>query len=156
MPYINAVVFTIFKHDANGNNVPDVIDEIFAWAIAADEYLPEGASGVGPFGKYEDLTGQPSPSPGNAVAARLIITVPTAQQFASDGRIFTLGRKVLDGEGEVTDSNWDTTLTAAEILQVKTWWINRGYDWDKVKNNFSASDTRREIGVKIRAWLKNR
>ena len=51
MPYIDAVIFTKWEKDAEGTNVPNAIDEIFAWAVANDEYLPEGQSGIGPFGR---------------------------------------------------------------------------------------------------------
>ena len=54
----------------------------------------------------------------------------------------------------MTSSNWNTTLTPAEILQVRTWWESKGYDWDIVKEHLDASDTRAEIAAKIKIWLR--
>jgi len=48
-----------------------------------------------------------------------------------------------------------TILTPEETLQVRTWWINHGYDWDVVKTKFDADDTRAEIATKIKTWLRN-
>ncbi|GAG99708.1 unnamed protein product, partial [marine sediment metagenome] len=56
--YIDAVVFTKWVKNAVDAAVPDTINDIFAWAIANDEFLPEGESGRGPFGRYENITGR--------------------------------------------------------------------------------------------------
>jgi len=160
MPLIDAVVFLRWIPDANGNNVPDVVDEIFAWAIANDEYLPEGHSGIGPFGRYEDITGQDNVHQKildnlGVFAANLQLTPTTAAQFAADPRLWTLGYRRLDDEGVVEFSNWNTTLTLAERQQAAAYiTTHSAITIEQLAAAFDADDTRLEIARKLKAFFR--
>lgn len=160
MPYMDAVIFARYVEDADGANVPNAIADIFAWAMANDEHLPEGESGKGPFGRYEDLTGQANVAQCildniAVMCAKLEITVATALQFAADPRIWTLGYWRRDDEGGVISHNWDETLTAEE-RQVAVDWItaNSAYTAEQLATVFDVTDTRRQIAQKLRAFFK--
>jgi len=160
MPYIDAVIFSKWKQDADGNNVPDLIDEIYARAIANDEYLPEGESTKGPFGRWEDLTGQANVHQRildnlGVFVAKLEVTVATAQHFTGDPRIWTLGYRRFDDEGEQTFSNWNTTLTAQERQQAANYVTsNSNITAQQLAQKFDATDTRREIARKLKAFFR--
>ena len=160
MPYIDAIIFTKWVKDDEDANVPNAISDIYAWAIANDEYLPEGNPGVGPFGRYEDLTGQANVHQRildnlAVFCAKLEITVTTAQQFASDPRIWTLGYWRRDDEGAVLDHNWDTTLTTAERQHAANYITsNSNITVQQLAAVFDATDTRQEIATKLRAFFK--
>jgi hypothetical protein len=160
MPYIDAVIFTKWVKDADDTNVPDAVSDIYAWAIANDEYLPEGESGKGPFGRYEDITGQANVHQrildGLAVfAAKLEITVATAQQFASDNRFWTLGYRRYDDDGEILASNWDDVLTGQERQQAVNYITNNSnITAQRLGNRFDATDTRLEIAQKLKEFFR--
>jgi hypothetical protein len=160
MPYIDAVVFAKWVKDGRGVNVPNAIGDIFAWAMANDEFLPGGESGKGPFGKYADLTGQANINKRilenlGVFAARLEITVATAAHFANDARIWTLGYKRFDDEGERTFSNWNTTLSAAERQKAINFITNNSeITTQQLSNKFNASDKRFEIADKLKELLR--
>ena len=160
MPLIDAIVFLKWVPDVNGNNVPDAVDEIYAWAIANDEYLPEGYSGVGPFGRYEDITGQDNVHQCilddlGVFAAKLELTSTTAAHFASDPRLWTLGYKRINDEGEQTFSNWDITLSVAERQQAVDYITTHSkITVQQLAVAFDATDTRREIVQKLRAFFR--
>lgn len=160
MPYIDAVIFTKWVKDAEDTNVPDAIDDIYAWAIANDEFLPEGESGKGPFGRWEDLTGQANVHQRildnlGVFAAKLEITTATAAQFASDPRIWTLGYKRFNDEGEQTFSNWSDTLTVAERQQAVQYITNNSnITAQQLANRFDATDTRKVIAQKLKEFFR--
>jgi hypothetical protein len=159
MPYIDAVIFTKYVKDGD-DNVPNAIADIYAWAIANDEYLPEGESGKGPFGRYEDLTGQANVHQCildnlAVMCAKLEVTVNTATQFGADARIWTLGYRRLDDDGSVLFSNWGTTLTGAERTQAVNYVTNNSAITEaQIQAAFDASDTRREIATKLKAFFR--
>lgn len=145
----NAMVFTRWVTDADGNNIPDAVDDIYAWAMANNSPLPDGS-----FGKYEDITGQPASrilAGLKVFAARLQISDATAQHFASDNRFFLLGYDRLDDEGNVIASNWNQPLDVASRTRALNYLINHGYTMQQITSRFSASDTRREIAQKLKA-----
>jgi hypothetical protein len=161
MPYVKAVIFTKWK-DAGGYD-PDVIDDIYAWARANNEFLPETDSkGNHPFGKYHDLTGQPRSKIGerilndlNIFIAGIEITVATATQFASDPRIWTLGYRRFNDDGEQTFSNWDDPLTVAERQQAADYvTANSKITAAQLNAKFDATDTRREIATKLKEFFR--
>jgi len=160
MPMIDAVVFLKWIPDVDGNNVPDAVDEIYAWAIANDEYLPEGYAGIGPFGRYEDITGQDNVHQKildnlGVFVAKLQLTPTTAAQYASDPRLWTLGYKRFDDEGEVTFSNWGEPLTVAERQQAVNYiTTNSAITAQQLATVFDASDTRLEIAQKLKAFFR--
>ena len=149
MPYIEAVVFTRWVQDADGNNVPDAVDDIYAWARSNNEQLPDGS-----FGKYEDITGQSTSrilAGLKVFAAKLTITVATAQHFASDNRFWTLGFKRFDDEGEQVDSNWDIRLSSTNRQAAITYITNHGYTLEQIASKFDTTDTRLVIAKKLKA-----
>ena len=159
MAYIDAVIFTKYVEEVqNGEtvNVPNAISDIFAWARANNEQLPDGT-----FGRYEDLTGCANVHQAildnlSIMCAKLEVTVATAQQFASDPRIWALGRWVKDDEGEVTNSNWQTTLTSAERTQAINYITsNSAITAGQLATAFDASDTRAQIANKLKAFFRN-
>lgn len=160
MSLIDAVIFVRWVENINGVNIPNAVDDIFAWAIANDEYLPEGQSGIGPFGRYEDLTGQANVHQcildNLAVfAAKLEVTPATAQQFASDPRIWTLGYRRFDDEGNILFSNWDMPLTAQERQRAANYITdNSNITAQQLANVFDADDTRQEIAQKLKAFFR--
>ncbi len=160
MTYLDAVIFTKWTQDAEGHNVPNAISDIYAWAVANGEYLPEGHSGVGPFGRYQDLTGQANVHQRilNNLAvfvAKLEITVATAQHFAADPRIWTLGYWRRDDDGAVIAHNWDTILTTAERQQAAAYiTANSAITAQQLATAFDATDTRREIAQKLKAFFR--
>ena len=162
MPYIDAVIFTKYVKDAEGVNVPNAISDIYAWAIANDEYLPEGQSGIGPFGRYEDLTGQADVHERildnlAVFCAKLEVTVPTAQQFATDSRIWTLGYWRRDDEGGVIDHNWNTALTPDERQEAAAHITNNSaITVQQLAAVFDPTDTRAEIASKLMAFFRTR
>lgn len=160
MPLIDAVVFTRWVPDIDGNNVPDAVDEIYAWAIANDELLPEAISDFGPYGRFEDITGQDNVHQRilddlGVFCANLHLTPVTAAQFADDSRLWTLGYRRYNDEGKVTFSNWGTTLTAEERQQA----VNYITTHSKITQQqlaavFDPADTRREIAQKLQAFFR--
>jgi hypothetical protein len=154
MPVVDAVIFTKWIKDTEGGHVPNAIADIYAWAIANGELVPS----IGPnaYGRYKDVTGQLAPTilADKVFCARLEVSPVTAQQFSSDPRIWTLGRKIIDDEGNVTDSNWDTPLTAPERTQALDWLEAHGIDRATVAARFSASDTRKQIADKLVEFFK--
>lgn len=153
MPTVDAVVFTTWKHDANDNDVPNAIDDIFAWAVANNESLPLEPTVCG---RYEDVTAilAPDIAIGKVFACKLEITMATGAQFAADPRIFTLGRRIFDDDGNVTNSNWNTTLSGGERKQVLDWLENHGISRAQVSARFGGNDTRLEIAQKLKAYFK--
>ncbi len=160
MPYIDAVIFTKYIKDADGTNVPNAISDIYAWAIANDEYLPEGESGKGPFGRYEDLTGQANVHQRildnlAVFCAKLEITVPTAQHFANDPRIWTLGYWRRDDEGAVLSHNWDEPLSVEDRQQAVNYITNNSNTTaGQLAAVFDADDTRADIAKKLKAFFR--
>ncbi len=157
MPYIDAVIFTKWVKGTDGTNVPNAITDIYAWAIANGENLPLEPTC---FGRWEDLTGQDNVHQrildNLAVSiSKLEITVATAAKFASDTRIWTLGYRRLDDEGEVVFSNWDTPLTTQERQQAANYiTANSNISAQQLANAFDASDTRMEIARKLKAFFR--
>lgn len=160
MAVTDAVIFTKWVEDADGVNVPNAVSDIYAWAIANDAYLPEGESGKGPFGRYEDLTGQANVHQRildnlGIFAARLEVTDATAAQFASDPRIWTLGYKRFDEDGNMISSNWDQVLSAGqrqEALDYVT--ANSDIEVQQLSNRFDVDDTRLEIAQKLKEFFR--
>lgn len=155
MPYIEAYVFVKYVKDAEGTNVPNAISDIYAWAIANGEQLPDG-----PCGRYEDITGQANVHQRilddlAVFVAKVEMTVPTAQHFASDPRIWTLGYWRRDDEGETLDHNWDETLTATERQQAVDYITsNSAITAAQLAAAFDADDTRAEIAQKLKAFFR--
>lgn len=155
MPYIDAVIFTKYVKDAEGTNVPNAISDIYQWAIANGEALPDGS-----FGKYSDLTGAANVHQRildnlAVFVAKLEITVATAAQFASDPRIWTLGYKRFNDEGEQTFSNWNTTLTVAERQQAGDYVsANSNITAAQLAARFDATDTRAQIAQKLKEFFR--
>ena len=160
MPHIDAVIFAKWVKDGRGVNVPNAISDIYAWAIANDELLPGGVEGEGPFGRYEDLTGQANIHQRildnlGVFAARLEITAVTAAHFAKDARIWTLGYKRFNDQGEQTFSNWNTTLSTAERQKAVNFITNNSnITAQQLSNKFNASDTRLEIANKLKEFFR--
>jgi hypothetical protein len=156
MPYIDAVIFTKYVKDGD-DNVPNAIADIYAWAIANGENLPNEPSC---FGRYSDLTGQANVHQCildnlAVMCAKLEVTVNTATQFAADARIWTLGYRRLDDDGSVLFSNWGTTLTGAERTQAVNYVTNNSAITEaQIQAAFDASDTRREIATKLKAFFR--
>ena len=87
--------------------------------------------------------------------AKLEVTVPTATQFAADSRIWTLGYWRRDDDGSVLSHNWDTPLTGAERAQAVTYVANNSaITLAQIQAAFDATDTRREIAQKLRAFFR--
>ena len=155
MPLIDAVIFTKYVKNAKDENVPNAISDIYAWAIANGEQLPDGV-----YGRYEDLTAQANVHQRildnlAVFVAKLEITPATAQQFANDPRIWTLGYKRLNDEGEVTFSNWDTMLTVEERQQAGNYITsNSNISAQQIASKFDAGDTRLEIARKLKAFFR--
>lgn len=156
----DAVIFTKWILDSRGKNVPDVISDIYAWARANDQFLPEGQSGVGPFGRYEDLTGQADVHQrilNNLAifACKLEVTDVTAAQFSSDPRIFVLGYRRFDEEGEQIASNWNQVLNAAERQQAVNYITgNSNITAQQLSNRFDVTDTRLVIAQKLKDFFR--
>lgn len=160
MPYIDAVIFTKWVQDDQSANVPNAIQDINVWARANDEYLPEGQSGIGPYFLYEDLTGQANVHQRildnlAVFCAKLEVTASTAQQFAADARIWTLGYWRKDDEGAVLSSNWNEILTAAERQQAVDYvTANSAITAQQIQAAFDATDTRWKVGQKLTAFFR--
>ncbi len=160
MAYIDAVVFVKWVKDAEGLNEPAAIGDIYAWAIANDQYLPEGKSGKGPFGRYEDLTGQANVHQRildnlGVFAAKLEITTTTAMHFVNDSRIWTLGYKRFNNQGEQVFSNWSEKLSADERQQAVNYITNNSnITAQQLAGKFDASDTRLEIARKLKEFFR--
>ena len=160
MAITEAVAFMKWVKDDDDRNVPDAVSDIYAWAIANDEYLPEGESGKGPFGRYEDLTGQANVHQRildnlGVFAARLEITDATANHFASDPRFWVLGYKRFDADGEQIASNWDTALTAEERQRAANYITNNSnITAQQLASKFDVDDTRLEIAEKLKAFFR--
>ena len=167
--YIDAVIFTKWVKEDMGNgemaNVPDAISDVNAWAIANDEFLPEGESGKGPFYRYEDLTGQANVHQRildnlGVFAAKLQITPATAAHFASDPRFWTLGyrRVAVDPETReetVINSNWDEPLSSEQRQQAATYVTNNSnITAQQLAARFDVADTRLEVARKLKAFFK--
>lgn len=154
MPYIEAIIFTKYVKDGN-DNVPNAISDIYAWARANNQQLPDGS-----FGKYSDLTGAANVHTRildnlAVFVAKLEITTVTAAQFASDPRIWTLGYKRFNDEGEQTFSNWNTALTADERNQAGDYVsANSKITKPQLAARFEATDTRREIAEKLKEFFR--
>lgn len=160
MPYIDAIVLTKWVKDVEDTNIPNAISDIYTWAVANDEYLPEGESGKGPFGRYEDLTAQANVHQRvldnlAVFCAKLEVTVATANQFSTDPRIWMLGYWRRNDEGEVLDHNWSTTLSEAERQEVIDYVTsNSVITTQQIVAAFDATDTRQEIAQKLRAFFR--
>lgn len=153
MPYVEATIIVPWIKDAVGF-LPDALDDISAWAIANDEYLPGGISGFGPFSLYEEINDNITPVLDGLFVAKLTINQNTANQFAADARIHILSRKVFDEDGNETSSNRDAALTAGERTTILNWLEVKGVDRAQVTARFDASDTRAEITNKLKAYFR--
>ena len=158
MPYIDAIAFVKWVKNADQHNVPDAVAEIHAWSAANAEQLPDGT-----FGVYEDVTGQAGgPALNQRILdnlglflARLQMTVATAQHFAADPRIWTLGYWRRDDDAAVLSHNWNTTLTAAERQQAVNYVTsNSNITAQQIAAVFDATDTRAEIADKLKAYFR--
>jgi len=161
MPYIVATIFTKYVKDADGNNMTYAISDIFDWAHANNEYLPEvDSKGNSPWGRYEDLTFQANVHQRildnlSVFAARLEVTVARAEQFPSDPRIWTLGYKRFNDEGEELFSNWNDQLSAAQRQQAVNYITNNSnITAQQLANKFDATDTRLEIARKLKEFFR--
>lgn len=161
MPYIDAVIFTKFVLDGEGNPVFHAISDIFTWAIANDENLPHDPTC---YGKCTDLTGQTGgPAMKQRIldnlaifCAKLEITTATAAQFVADARIWTLGYKRYNDDGEEMFSNWGDSLTAGERQQAATYvTTNSAITAQQLAAAFDPSDTRLEIARKLKAFFRD-
>lgn len=156
MPYIDAVIVCKWAVGSDGKNRPIALDDVFAWAIENEEELP-----IGSFGRREDLTGQDRIRQRiqNNMAlfvARLVVTVTTAQHFASDNRFWTLGYWQRDDEGGVITHNWDTPLTAEERTQAANYiTLNSFITPAQINAAFDPTDTRREIAEKLKDYFRS-
>lgn len=159
MPVIDAVIIARWV-DVDGNKHPDAIDDIYVWALANDEYLLGGRSGFGPFGKYQDLTGQVNVHQKvldnlGIFIAKLEVTPVTAQQFANDPRIWTLGYWRRGDDGEPIADNWNTTLTVEDRqLAVSYITSNSKITAQQLANVFDVTDTRKEIARKLKEFFR--
>lgn len=157
MPYINALVFTHWVKDVDDTSVPNAISDIYAWAISNGENLPQEPAC---FGRWEDLTGQANVHQrildNLAVSiSKLEITVATAQHFANDARIWTLGYRRFDDDGEVVFSNWDMPLTTQERQQAANYVTNNSnITAQQLAGKFDADDTRLEIARKLKSFFR--
>ncbi len=160
MAYIDAVVFVKWVKDSEGSNVPVAFNDIFIWAAINDQYLPEGESGKGPFGRYEDMTGQANVHQRildnlGVFAAKLEITTTTAMHFVNDSRIWTLGYRRFNDQGEQVFSNWSEKLTTAERQQAVNYITNNSnITAQQLAGKFDASDTRLEIARKLKEFFR--
>lgn len=161
MPYIEAIIFCKWNEDADGVNRPNAIRDIYAWARANNETLPEvDNKGNSLVGRYSDLTGQANVHQRildnlGVFVAKLEITTATAAQFASDNRIWTLGYKRFNDEGEQTFSNWNTTLTVDERQKAVQYITNNSnITVAQLANKFDATDTRKVIAQKLKEFFK--
>ena len=115
---------------------------------------------MGPFGKYEDLTGQVDVRQQilddlAVFVAKLEVTPTTAQHFADDPRIFTLGYWRRDDEGNAMDDNWDTALTVEERQGAVHYITSNSKITDQqLTNAFGAADTREEIARKLKEFFR--
>lgn len=160
MPKVDAVVLVKWAQDTEGRNIPNALSDVFAWAIANGENLPGEPTC---FGRRADLTHQAS---GLAMVqrildnlavfcARLEVTVVTAQQFAADPRIWTLGYRQLNDDGEVTFSNWNGPLSSEERQQAITYvTANSAITAQQLAAVFDVDDTRLEIAEKLKAFFR--
>lgn len=161
MPVIDAVVITKWVEVAEKVWRPDVLDEVFAWAMANDEYLPGGQSGFGPFGRYMDLTGQADAHQQilddlAVFIAKLEVTAATAQHFADDPRMFTLGYWRRDDDGAVITHNWDTVLSVEDRQRAVSYITTQSkITAQQLANVFDATDTRRDIAEKLKAFFRD-
>jgi len=148
---IDAVVLLRWRVDAEGNSVPDAVDEVFAWAVERGDEIAPGC-----YGKYEDITGQVRPALRalRVFAARLVVGDATAQHFADDNRLFILGWRRFDDEGRVVADNWDRPLDAESRQRALTFLTNHGYTLEQITSRFSAGDSRREIARKLRTLFQ--
>lgn len=159
MPYIDALIFTRWVKDAEGAKVPNAISDIFTWAMANDQEISHTPKTIC-YGKCMDVTAQKNIDQRildnmALYVANLIVTVATAAHFANDPRIWTLGYKRFDDDGEVVFSNWDTPLTAQEQQQAAGYITsNSGISAQQLAKVFSASDTRLEIAKKLKAFFR--
>ena len=157
MAYIEAIVFCRLVTNANDEVVPNAISDIFDWARTQGVALPHKPLF---FATYQDLTGQANTKQRildnlAVLVARLELTVATAQQFAADSRIWTLGFWRRDDEGAVITHNWDDTLTAAQRTQARNYVTNNSnITAAQLNAAFDASDTRREIANKLKAFFR--
>lgn len=151
MPHVQAVVFVPWKVEAGKNKQPDVVDEIYVWAGQNDQRTPQG-----PYGWRIDVTGQPKDSivAGKVFATLLVVGLATAQQFQSDPRMFRLGWRIFDNDGELQFSNWDQPLDAPSRTQALDWLEAHGYTRAQVAARFDATDTRKEILDKLREMFR--
>ena len=159
MPVIDAVVITKWVEN-DGVRMPNAMQDISAWAVANDEYLPGGRSGIGPYWRYVDLTGQADVRQQlldnlAVFVAKMEVTPATAQHFADDPRIFTLGYWQRDDEGNAMDDNWDTALTVEERQRAVNYITsNSKITAQQLANVFDATDTRKEIARKLKEFFR--
>jgi hypothetical protein len=157
MPFIKAVIFAKWV-DVDGSNSPDAIDDIYSWAIANNEGLPLEPNVKG---RYQDITGQANVHQKilddlAIFVAQLEITTATAAQFAADPRIWTLGYRRYNDEGEETFSNWNEPLTAEERTQAINYVTsNSKITQQQIVAVFDAGDTRREIAQKLKQFFRD-
>ncbi len=158
MPYIDAVIFTKW---IEGEKMPNALLDVSAWALANGEYLPQPLFGSHPCGLvYQDLTGQANIHQRilddlAVFVAKIQIAVATAQQFASDNRIWTLGYWRRDDEGEVIDSNWNGPLTPDERQQAVSYiTTNSAITAQQLAAVFAPTDTMAEIAHKLKVFFR--
>lgn len=160
MPYIDGIIFVKWQTGADGKHRagnPGVLREMYDWAIANNEALPHDPT---TYAKCGDLTGQANVHQRildnlAVFCAKLEVTVATAQHFAADPRIWTLGYWRRDDDGSLLYHNWDTTLTAAERQQAAQYVTNNSnISAAQLAAAFDVTDTRREIAQKLRAFFR--
>ena len=161
MPYIDAIVFTKWVEDPQGASVPNALGEIMQWGLDNDETLPIELFGPHPEGgKYRDITAQANTHQRildnlGVFCAKLVVTVATAQHFAADPRIWILGYWRRDDDGTLLDDNWDTTLNPMERQEAVDYvTANSNISAAQLAAAFDASDTRREIAQKLKAFFR--
>lgn len=155
MAYIEAVILGKWVNDAQSRNVPNAISDIYAWAMANGEQLPDGV-----YGRYEDVCGQANVHQKilddlAVFVAKVEMTVNTAQHFANDPRFWVLGYKRFDDEGEVTFSNWGEPLTVQERQAAAQYVTNNSkITAQQLADAFDVTDTRREVAQKLKAFFR--
>lgn len=84
-------VLTTWRRDFEGANVPDLVSDMFQWAIAHKEHLPNTPQC---YGRCEDVTGQKGPSiyPGRVFIVLLEVSENVWDHFSNDPRIHLLGK----------------------------------------------------------------
>jgi hypothetical protein len=157
MPYIGAIVFTKWAENVPGKVRPDAIDDVFSWALSNGERLPNDPDCGA---KFTDLTGQANTHTQildnlAIFIGDLEITTATAAQFAADPRIWTLGYRRFNDDGEVTFSNWNEPLTVEERQQAGDYVsANSKITKAQLAARFDAEDTRRDVAEKLKEFFR--